>query len=303
MPVNKYVVTDELAGEECSSTYEGRHLTFEESALAHPYHADGFVDGGDPVVIDNIVGVAFTSAAAATDMIAIDTEGTRFLNVLGSVSDDTDDGVAEALPVGTPIYIKKAGGTVGSPYVLSGQSDPAVWQHFGYVLGEVSAHLTTPTLVAVKVHWDPEEYDALVSKEITFEETVSAGVWTGSVNVPAGATLVNIIVHATALWDSETSATMIVGDATDPNGFYAAVNLKATDLLAGEAIDFAHTGGKEGADLDAPAAAVAVRRRYLAAARVISGEITKVGDTGAAGRTRMTVIYSNPETAVVATKA
>jgi hypothetical protein len=143
----------------------------------------------------------------------------------------------------------------------------------------------------------------VVAQEVTFTETVTAGVWTGSVTVPAGATLLDIIVHAVALWDSETSATMDVGDADDPNGFYASVDLKATDLLAGESLSFGYTGGKEGADLDGgDAAGDHVRRRYLATERVISGVITKVGDTGSAGRTRMTVVYVLP-TASAATKA
>lgn len=170
MPVDTYINTDQAAGEECSSTYEGRHLTFAESVLAHPYHADGFVDGGDPVVYGDIVGVAFTGAAAATDRIVIDTEGIWWLNVLGSVSDDSDDGVAEELSPGTPIYIKKAGGTVGAPYVLSGQSDPIAWQPFGYVLSTVTSHLTVPTLVAVKVHWDPTEGD-------TIQKGLSSAMW------------------------------------------------------------------------------------------------------------------------------
>jgi hypothetical protein len=46
----------------------------------------------------------------------------------------------------------------------------------------------------------------VVAQEVTFTETVTAGVWTGSVTVPAGATLLDIIVHAVALWDSETAA-------------------------------------------------------------------------------------------------
>ena len=81
MPVDTYVNTGQSAGKECSSTYEGRHLTFEESVLVHPYHADGLVAGGEPVRVGDIVGVAFTSASAATDMIAIDTEGIWWLNV------------------------------------------------------------------------------------------------------------------------------------------------------------------------------------------------------------------------------
>ena len=141
----------------------------------------------------------------------------------------------------------------------------------------------------------------IVAKEITFEED-GAGTYTGSVTLPAGSTIVNVIVHAVALWTAGTSAVLIVGDAADPNGFFDAVNLKASDLLAGEGIDFAHTGGKEGADVDAPAAAVAVRRRYLATERVVKGKVTSVG-AGTAGRTRITVLYTKPIPAVEATKA
>jgi len=139
------------------------------------------------------------------------------------------------------------------------------------------------------------------AKEVTFTEA-GAGTYTGSVSLPAGSTVIDVIVHAVALWTAGTSAAMIVGDVTDPNGFFDAVNLKATDLLAGESISFAHTGGKEGADVDSPAAGTHIRRRYLATARVISGIITSVG-AGTAGRTRMTVLWIAPSTETVAAKA
>jgi hypothetical protein len=150
MPSN-YLATGRSAGEECSSTYEGRHITIEESYLVHPYHSDGLVDKGDPVLLgENIVGVAFESAAAATDLIAIDTEGIWFLNVLGCVSDGTLDGIALALAPGDPIFIKRTPGT--DTVILSGQSDPYHFAPFGYLLGDVSASTTVATLVAVKVH-------------------------------------------------------------------------------------------------------------------------------------------------------
>ena len=157
MPVDTYVKTGQSAGEEASSTGAGRHLTFEESVLTHPYHSDGFVDGGDPVLVDNIVGVAFKGASAADDMIAIDTEGIWWLNVLGSVSDGSADGLAQELSRGTPVYIKMVPGS--DTYILSGQSDSNAWQLFGYTLSTVAAHLTTPTLVAVKVHWNSSPVD------------------------------------------------------------------------------------------------------------------------------------------------
>lgn len=142
----------------------------------------------------------------------------------------------------------------------------------------------------------PTNAALVVAEERTFTEN-GAGVYTGSVDVPAGATLLDIIVNGVALWTAGTSAAMIVGDGTDPNGYYDAINLKATDLLAGESISFALAGGKAGAYI----ANSQVSPRYSATARTITGEITSVG-AGTAGRTRMVVIYVVP-TAVAATKA
>jgi len=140
------------------------------------------------------------------------------------------------------------------------------------------------------------------AKEVTFTEVAGSGVYTGSVSLPAGSTIVDIIVHAVALWTAETSALMIVGDVADPNGFFDAVNLKATDLAAGESISFSHAGGKHGNDLEV--ADGHVKRRYLATARVISGEITTVdgAEAGGLGRTRMTVLWIAPSTETVAAK-
>lgn len=133
--------------------------------------------------------------------------------------------------------------------------------------------------------------------EVDFTETAGAGVWTGSVAVPAGASIHDIIINGVALWTSQTSATLKVGDVADDDGYYTAVDLKATDLLAGESLSFALAGGKAGAYI----ANSQVSPRYSASARTVSGIITKVGSTGTAGRTRMTVIFSVP-TSSAATK-
>lgn len=138
----------------------------------------------------------------------------------------------------------------------------------------------------------------VVSAELDFTETSGAGVWTGSVSVPAGATILDIIVNGVALWTSQTSATLKIGDGVDDDGYYTAVDLKATDLLAGESLSFALAGGKAGAYI----ANSQVSPRYNAAAATISAVITKVGTTGTAGRTRVTVVYSKPTTSTAATK-
>jgi hypothetical protein len=128
------------------------------------------------------------------------------------------------------------------------------------------------------------------SKEVAFTETAGAGVYTGSVALPAGAIVLDVIVNGVALWTATTSATLKVGDATDDDGFFTGVDLKATDLLAGESLSFALAGGKAGAFI----ANSQVSPRYRAAARVVSGIITTVGAAGAAGRTRMTVVWVEP---------
>ena len=137
-----YSATGHSAGEQCSSTYEGRHLTLEESYLVHPTHADGFVDGGDPVVVGRIVGVAFVDAAADTDFIAIDTEGIWFLNAVAN-----DDSGGSAINEGDEIFINRTTG------VLSKITNIATQQPFGYALGDIASGTTD--LVAIKVHHDP----------------------------------------------------------------------------------------------------------------------------------------------------
>jgi len=140
----------------------------------------------------------------------------------------------------------------------------------------------------------------VVAEEVTFTETTGAGTYTGTVTVPAGATILDIQVQSTALWTAATSATMKVGDATDDDGWYTGVNLKATDLLVGEVIRFGSTGGKEGAYL--VTATGLLSTAYSASARAVAGIVTTVGSTGNAGRTRMLVLYVLPTTAA-ATKA
>jgi hypothetical protein len=144
--------------------------------------------------------------------------------------------------------------------------------------------------------------DAVIAQEVTFTETAGAGTYTGSVTVPGGATILDIQVQSPAVWDTSTSATMKVGDGSDDDGWYTGINLKATDLLVGEVIRFASTGGKEGAYVSTSTGLLSAS--YSASARTISGIITTVGTTGSAGRTRMLVVWANPVSgSTAATKA
>ncbi len=146
----------------------------------------------------------------------------------------------------------------------------------------------------------------LVCEEVTFTETSGAGTYTGSVAVPAGAYIVDIVLHAVAVWTNAGTATMVVGDGSDDDGFFTAVNLKATDLTAGQSIDLDMPGGKQGAYITIGTYPDShVSGRYSASARSITGKATTSSTGGGAGRTRMLVCYVQPTPTAItaATKA
>ena len=118
----------------------------------------------------------------------------------------------------------------------------------------------------------------------------AAGVYSISTIIPAGAYIQDIQVHTDTLWDSDTSATLIVGDSDDDNGFYTGVNAKATDLVANEVLSFYHLGGKEGAYVTDNNG---VMTQYSSSARTVTAQMTTVG-AATAGVTRIVVIWVKP---------
>lgn len=133
------------------------------------------------------------------------------------------------------------------------------------------------------------------AQSVTFTETTGAGVYTANVVVPVDASIVDIIIDGVALWAASTSATLKVGDAGNSAGFFTGVDLKATDLLAGESLSFSLAGGKAGAYI----ANSQVSPRYSATARTIAFVVTTVGASGATGITRGTVLYYKPSTSLL----
>lgn len=141
------------------------------------------------------------------------------------------------------------------------------------------------------------------AESIRFLESAgtAAGVYSASFEVPDGAVLIDVIVHGQALWTAGTSATMDVGDTATPNGIFVGVNLKATDLLAGESLSMQGlAGGKHGADLALDYTSVAtigaqqIKRRRIAGARTVSAKVTTVGTLGVAGITDVVFVYAYP---------
>lgn len=144
----------------------------------------------------------------------------------------------------------------------------------------------------------------VVVKKVVFTETATGTSYVGTVPIPAGATLLGLQVTSQALWTPTTSASMIVGDTADPNGFFDAIDLlAAADLLVGEVLDINSAdnwGGTEGAYL----VAMTGRRgpaatnfgTYYAAGSNIVGTITVVDpEATPTGITIMTVAYARGE--------
>jgi len=149
------------AGSEVSSDYEGRHLQVFEAEMIHPYHADGFVDIGDPVVLCDsgvpasygfAVGIARDSALAITDPIALDTEGIWNLTVYAE-----DDNGDRAIEIGDRLFIRAgtlpgaADGDGTGDAEISKISEEQTQIPFGYALGSMVAGGSGE--MAVKVHW------------------------------------------------------------------------------------------------------------------------------------------------------
>lgn len=137
--------------------------------------------------------------------------------------------------------------------------------------------------------------DVVRAADVLFTQTTGAGTYTGTIPLPAGARILDIGVDGQALWTG-TSASLIVGDAADNDGFFTATDLVATDLLAGEINNLEHPGGKAGAYI-----AAEQRKLWQATARSVIGVITQVG-TGTAGRTRLYVVYTPVQVVLNATK-
>lgn len=135
---NPYYDAHRSAGEQVSSTGEGRHALIREAGLVHPSHADGLVDKGDPVAFWDGVGVALKSATSVSEAIPVETEGIWRLSV-------TNTGLNNfgTIRVGQVLFIDTAG-IVYDDWTTS-------FAIFGYALQPIDSIRTE--VIAVKVHW------------------------------------------------------------------------------------------------------------------------------------------------------
>jgi hypothetical protein len=130
---NYYYDPNREAGEEVSSTLEGRHVYVQESVLIHADPGDGLVDKGQPVAFWDGVGIALKSATSKSENIPIDTEGIWRLSVVATWP----------IKVGQALFITAAGIITDDPTIA--------WAVIGYALQAIAGAGTE--IIAVKVHW------------------------------------------------------------------------------------------------------------------------------------------------------
>lgn len=166
----------------------------------------------------------------------------------------------------------------------------------------VSGNTETTTLTIGGVAATPATTTALSvqTKEVTFTETAVTGTYTGTVAVPAGATVIDVIWRNTVLWTNGTSASLIVGDDDDDNGY-----IEATDIKAAPAADT--VGARAGfSTKESLGATCGVYKggggKYCAAAKTITAKVTTGAGNENAGRSRLLVVYAVPVVSA-ATKA
>lgn len=136
------------------------------------------------------------------------------------------------------------------------------------------------------------------TKTILFTEDATSTTHTGTITIPAGSILLDILVYSTALW-TDSSAAIIVGDATDDDGWFTTTQLDTTDLVVGERLAAASAnnwGGVNGAYLTTagrfgPASGDGSSGYYASAGSVI-GKVTVSTPSGTAGRTYMTAVFA-----------
>jgi predicted RecA/RadA family phage recombinase len=129
--VNHYYDPHRQAGEEISSTYEGRHVYVQEIVLIHA--GTGFVQKGQPVAFWEGVGIALKTANSTSENVPIDTEGIWRVSVVAEA----------AIVIGQSVFINTSGVVTDNP-----ANAMAV---FGYSLQAIPAPATA--VIAVKVHW------------------------------------------------------------------------------------------------------------------------------------------------------
>ena len=242
-----YPVADaQLEGEEISSTYEGRHVTVLESELIHKAgNVGGLVDKGNPVVFGTSdghgVGIAFTSAAAATDLITVDTEGIWIVDVVA-----VNDGGNVAVEGGNVLYINASTAIVSK--IAGANQIP-----FGYALGHIDGGATER--IAVKLHWSPVDNWLLDLEELYFGDAYDCNLVWGPSIITAGVDTLLLTNAAVGVTSSAFQISATAGAGTNDVGIAAYFDANVNGVQTGNWVYGFGAWLNLGTTFDAPAGA------------------------------------------------
>jgi hypothetical protein len=148
----------------------------------------------------------------------------------------------------------------------------------------------------------------IVSQEALFTQVAGNKTHTAAFTIPAGATITDILVTNTVVWNSGTSATLKIGiQGGDDDCFYTGLDVK-TKPAAGKTLNFSNPAAANGASVPAIDGGAANTQLgattgflYSATAQIVAAVLTDLNVSGTNGRTRVTVLYSLPPTVIAPT--
>ncbi len=168
-----------------------------------------------------------------------------------------------------------------------------------------SPTLTTPAIASPTVTGNAGT-GLIYVKQCLFTEDATSTIHTATFTLPAGSTLLDIIVVPQVLWTGGTAA-FTCGDANSANGWFTTTDLKATDLLLGERLQASgdnNWGGKNGAYLTTAGRfgqqATNLIGGFCPTAYSVIGVVTVGTPATTVGRTRMYVLWMVGESVVPA---
>ena len=132
----------------------------------------------------------------------------------------------------------------------------------------------------------------VIVDSIAFSEQGGAKSYVGTIAIPAGSVVVNVVVHNSVLWTNGTSASIVIGDDDDANGY-----VEATDLKSAPTAD-TNGAGQGLSTLLSLGASCGVYKggagKYCATAKTLTATVTTGAGAQTDGRTRVEVFYVFP---------
>lgn len=161
--------------------------------------------------------------------------------------------------------------------------------------------LTAPTITTPVIS---TPLGVITMLETLFTQIAGTKTHTATFPIPAGATILDIIVTNSVVWNSGTTAVLDIG-LVDADCFFAAVDLK-TVPAAGKSMNFAFPGASNGGaaipEIDAGAGNTQLGATngflYGADARSLTAVVVDTNVSGTNGRTRVAVLYALPSAVI-----